>query len=72
MRLRCRWLIILAGVGMMVVRGGLPLGIDFSGGTLVTLRVRAADERRQPSAARSHGIPGEKVVQQYGAAAPTR
>jgi preprotein translocase subunit SecF len=31
------WLVILAGIGLMATRG-LPLGIDFSGGTLVVLR----------------------------------
>ena len=30
------WLIILSGLGLMATRG-LPLGIDFSGGTLVVL-----------------------------------
>ena len=31
------WLLILAGVGLIATRG-LPLGIDFSGGTLVVVR----------------------------------
>ena len=31
------WLVILAGVGLMATRG-LPLGIDFSGGTLIVTR----------------------------------
>jgi preprotein translocase subunit SecF len=35
------WLIILGGVGMMIVRG-VPLGIDFAGGTNVTIRFEKA------------------------------
>ncbi len=31
------WLIILTGVGLVATRG-MPLGIDFSGGTLVVVR----------------------------------
>ena len=57
--------VILAGVGLMIARGGLPLGVDFSGGTIVIVKfsqpvpediVRNAIE----------AIPGDKVVQQYG------
>jgi preprotein translocase subunit SecF len=56
--------IILAGA-VLAVQRGLPLGIDFSGGTIVVFKfdkavgedaVRRAIER----------VPGEKVVQQYG------
>jgi len=70
--LRWRWhaiavslAVILAGVAVTFARGGLPLGIDFSGGTIVIVqfgepvtsgRVREALE----------SLPGEKVVQQYG------
>ena len=43
--IRWRWhalalslVVILAGVGLMVARGGIPLGIDFSGGTIVVLK----------------------------------
>ena len=57
-------LIIAAGVALLVSRGGLPLGIDFSGGTLVVL------EFAQPtseSAVRDALVSvEEKVVQQYG------
>lgn len=58
------WLIILTGVWLMATRG-VPLGIDFSGGTLVVV------EFQQPvteEAVRSalNSIPGEKVVQRYG------
>jgi preprotein translocase subunit SecF len=59
-------IVILAGVAMMVTRG-LPLGIDFSGGTIVVLKFQ------QPvgeDALRSalDAVPGDKVVQQYGEA----
>ena len=70
--LRWRWhamvlslIVILAGAGALVLKGGLPLGIDFSGGTIVVMKfdqpvtvgqVRAALEK----------LPGEKVVQIYG------
>lgn len=56
------WLIILVGAGLMVTRG-LPLGIDFSGGTLVTVRFEqpvAADAVRNALAS----IPGDKRIQQ--------
>jgi preprotein translocase subunit SecF len=58
------WLIILGGVGMMVARG-LPLGIDFSGGTLVVVRfAQPTGEEAVRNALTA--IPGEKVVQRYG------
>jgi preprotein translocase subunit SecF len=58
------WVIILSGAGLLITRG-LPLGIDFSGGTLVVVRFE------QPVATRAvldalASIPGDKVVQQYG------
>lgn len=58
------WLIIVIGVGAMVTRG-VPLGIDFSGGTLVIVRFQQAVSEDAVRAALS-GIPGEKVVQRYG------
>lgn len=70
--IRWRWhatvlsmVVVLGGLGLMAARGGMPLGIDFSGGTLVILRfadpVSEDDVRTalQP-------LEGEKVVQQYG------
>ncbi len=56
--------VILAGFGMMVTRG-LPLGIDFSGGTIVVLKFQqpvGEDALRRSLDA----VPGEKVVQQFG------
>jgi preprotein translocase subunit SecF len=57
-------LVILAGVGMIAQRG-LPLGIDFSGGTIVVYKFNTAvgeDAVRRAIAS----VPGEKVVQLYG------
>ena len=72
--LRWRWhaialsvVVILAGAGLMVSRGGLPLGVDFSGGTVVVLKFdRPVPEDAVRTAVAS--IPGDKVVQQYGEA----
>jgi preprotein translocase subunit SecF len=58
------WLIIIAGVATMATRG-LPLGIDFSGGTLVIVRFQqpvGEDRVREALAA----IPGDKAVSHYG------
>lgn len=70
--LRWRWpalavsfAVILAGAALVVARGGLPLGIDFSGGTIVILKFQqpVTEEAIRTAVA---SIPGEKVVQQYG------
>jgi preprotein translocase subunit SecF len=69
--LRWRWhavvvsAVILIVGAVMVARGGLPLGIDFSGGTIVVLKFQqpvAEDAIRNAL----EPLPGEKVVQQYG------
>jgi preprotein translocase subunit SecF len=72
--IRWRWhaialsaLVIAAGVVAMIQRGGLPLGIDFSGGTIVIVKFEknvSEEEVRRAVAS----IPGEEVVQQYGPA----
>lgn len=58
------WALIIAGVILMIVRGGIPLGIDFSGGTIVVLKFQqpvSEDVVRKALDA----LPGDKVVQQY-------
>jgi preprotein translocase subunit SecF len=69
--IRWRWhaialslVVILAGLAMVATKG-LPLGIDFSGGTIVVLKFQqpvAEDALRTALDV----VPGEKVVQQYG------
>ena len=57
-------LVVAAGAALMATRG-LPLGIDFSGGTSIVVQFeRAVNEEQVRSAVSS--IPGDKVVQQYG------
>ena len=61
-------LLILAGVGFMVARGGMPMGIDFTGGTVVVAKFESAvadDAVRRAL----DSVPGEKVIQSYGDAA---
>ena len=57
-------LIIAAGLAMTVARGALPLGIDFSGGSLIILKFEQPVGEGPVRDALS-SIP-EKVVQQYG------
>jgi preprotein translocase subunit SecF len=57
--------VILAGVGLIVTRG-LPLGIDFSGGTIVVLKFQQPVGEDAVRQAVEAAVPGEKVVQQYG------
>jgi len=59
------WLLIMAGVVALYVRGGLPLGIDFSGGTIVVMKFEQAVTVGQVRGALDT-LPGEKVVQIYG------
>jgi preprotein translocase subunit SecF len=60
------WLIIIAGVVMMVVRG-VPLGIDFVGGTNVVVRFeKPVDDQVVRNALSS--IPGETQIQRFGSA----
>ncbi len=63
--------VLLAGAAAIGARG-LPLGIDFSGGTAVVVRfsdpaVTEADVRSAVAV-----IPGDEVVQRYGAAGEAR
>jgi preprotein translocase subunit SecF len=59
------WIIILAGLGVAVKRGGLPLGIDFSGGTIVIVEFDKPTPE-EPVRKALDAVPGDKVVQQYG------
>ena len=60
--------IVFAGAALLFMRGGLPLGIDFSGGSLIVIEF---DEPVTEDAVRDALAPveGEKIVQQYGDAA---
>jgi preprotein translocase subunit SecF len=69
--IRWRWhaiglslVIILAGVGLIAQRG-LPLGIDFSGGTIVILKFQKATSENDVRRALD-SVPGEEVIQAYG------
>ena len=69
--IRWRWhaialsaLVILAGAAM-IVRTGLPLGIDFSGGTLVVVRFEQPVEEEAVRRA-IDSIEGEKIIQPFG------
>jgi protein-export membrane protein SecD/preprotein translocase SecF subunit len=54
--------VILTGTGLILARGGVPLGIDFSGGTIVTVKFAqpVSEEVVQ------NAIPGQETVQRYG------
>ena len=72
--IRWRWhaivlslVVIGAGIVMMAIRG-LPLGIDFSGGTIVIVKFDQPVSEQQVRGA-VDPIAGEEVVQQYGEAA---
>ena len=75
--IRWRWhaiilslVLIAAGAAVMATRG-IPLGIDFSGGTLLVVgfdQQVTEDQVRQAL----DSIPGDKTIQQYGDAADRR
>ena len=69
--LRWKWhaialsaIVILGGLGMIAAKG-MPLGIDFSGGTLVVVQFDQPVTEEQVRNA-VDPLPGEEVVQQYG------
>src|SRR5215467_9366469 len=57
--------LIWAGVASMYVRGGLPLGIDFSGGTSIVLQF-AQPTHEDVVRKALDPISTDKVVQKYG------
>ena len=70
--IRWRWhalvlssVVIIGGLALALARNGLPLGIDFTGGTIVVLRFEQAVSDAAVRQALD-ALPGEKVVQQYG------
>ena len=75
--LRWKWhaialsaVVILAGIAMIAVKG-MPLGIDFSGGTLIVVQFDQPTTEAQVRDAVGP-LPGEEVVQQYGDASERR
>jgi preprotein translocase subunit SecF len=69
--LRWRWhaivfsvLVVVVGVAQLA-RTGIPLGIDFSGGTLIVLKFQQATTEEAVRNAVAE-LPGEAVVQLYG------
>jgi preprotein translocase subunit SecF len=75
--IRWRWhalalsLLVIAAGAVVMVQRGVPLGIDFSGGTLLVVGFDqdvAEDQIRRALDA----VPGDKTIQQYGDAADRR
>ena len=62
--------VILGGLAMIATKG-MPLGIDFSGGTLIVVQFEQPVTEEQVRNA-VDPLPGEEVVQQYGDAAERR
>jgi preprotein translocase subunit SecF len=60
--------VILAGMGVLASKDVAPLGIDFSGGTLLVARFEQAVSEQGVRAALD-AIPGDKIIQPYGDAA---
>ena len=62
------WAIVIAGLATAVARGGVPMGIDFTGGTVVIVKFEQAVPEDAVRRALDP-LSTEKVVQQYGNAA---
>ena len=61
-------LVIVAGLGYGIAKG-VPLGIDFSGGTIVVVKFEQPTTVDQVRSALAAGMSGENVIQSYGDAA---
>ncbi|MPY89563.1 MAG: protein translocase subunit SecF [Luteitalea sp.] len=59
------WIVILAGIGLMVKQGGPALGVDFSGGTSLVLKFEQPTSEETVRGA-IESLSGDEVVQQYG------
>ena len=60
--------VIVLGIGTVIARGGLPLGVDFSGGTVVVLQF--AQPTPEDTVRRGLGaLSDQATVQQFGPAA---
>src|SRR5512138_221 len=62
------WVVIIAGLVTVYVKG-LPLGVEFSGGTIVVAQFDKVPDPQQVRAALDRVIPGggqNALVQQYG------
>lgn len=71
---RWRWhaillsvMVIGAGIATMMARG-LPLGIDFSGGTLIVVEFERPGVTEEDVRRAVAQLPGDEIVQRYGAA----
>ena len=67
--LRWRWqaltvsaVVVIAGIALAVARGGIPLGIDFSGGSVLSVKFSGPVSEEIVQAA----LPGQEIVQRYG------
>jgi preprotein translocase subunit SecF len=58
-------IVIIAGLGYGITRG-IPLGIDFSGGTIVVVKFDQPTTVDQVRGALATGMSGENVIQSYG------
>jgi preprotein translocase subunit SecF len=62
------WIIVLAGL-VTIWRMGMPLGVEFSGGTIVIVRFDQVPDNQQVRAALDKGMPGvgqNAVINRYG------
>jgi preprotein translocase subunit SecF len=59
------WILVFAGIGVAVMRGGVPMGIDFTGGTAVVVKFDQAPSEDAVRAALD-SISTDKIVQRYG------